>query len=82
MYGLLDKDVCIKNIKTTVDSENAYCGQASDKEQIHAAIRNSENGFKGINASVERIRLEYLMNYPVDKIKGKYSLNYESRNKE
>ena len=69
-YGKLDQDVCIKNIKTPVDSENAYCGQESDKKQIHAAICNSENGFKGINASVKRIRIEYLMNYPVNKIKG------------
>ena len=80
--GNLQEDACIKNIDTAVDSKNAYCGQPSDKEDIHTAIRKSQNGFDGINASVERIRLEYLLNYPVNKITGKFNRNSEAEQKE
>lgn len=69
--GHLQQDVCISNIETEVGSKNAYCGQPSDKKDIHGAIRKLQNGFDGINASVERIWLEYLLNYPVDKVKGR-----------
>ena len=70
-WGDLNKDVCIRNIKTPVDSKSALCSNDSDKNDIHKAILSqSENGFELINAAVERIRLQYLLEYPFDKITG------------
>ena len=67
--GFLDHDVCISNIETSVDSQNAVCSWGPDKEAIHAAIKAlSSTGFKDINKAVELIRLLYLLGYPVDKI--------------
>ena len=69
--GYLHKDVCIANIETLVDSKSAFCSNDSDKNDIHKAILSQdENGFELINAAVERIRLQYLLEYPVDKITG------------
>ena len=60
-WGSLLADACIANIGTSVDCEKAECGQESDKKRIDAAILQSQNGFKGIDASVEVIRLNYLL---------------------
>ena len=81
-WGNLQEDVCIANIQTVVDSEKAKCGQASDKEDIHTVICKLQNGFEGMNASVEKNRLEYLMNYPVHKITGEALLDSEAEQKE
>ena len=54
-----------------MDSEKAHCSWDSDKILIHAAIKsNWPNGFNDINASVEKIRLQYLLDYPVCRITG------------
>ena len=77
-YGWLYKDVCISNIDTAIDSERAICSWQPDKESIHAAIKSeSPKGFEDINSSVEKIRLDYLLDYPVEKIKR--SWNEETR---
>ena len=69
--GDLERDICIANIKKSVDSFNAFCSMDSDKENIHSAILSqSERGFEEINFSVERIRLDYLLDYPVHKIQN------------
>ena len=69
--GALDKDVCIKNINKSIDSENAHCSWDSDRNAIHAAIKSlSSNGFDKLNKIVEMIRLAYLLEYPVRKITG------------
>ena len=71
-WGQLHADVCIENINTLVDSKSALCSNDSDKNDIHKAILNqSENGFELIDAAVERIRLQYLLEYPFDKITGR-----------
>ena len=81
--GMLDYDVCIANINTRVDSKNAFCSWEPNKVLIHEAIKaESSNGFEDINESVERIRLDCLLNYPVHKIKGGYSHNSEAIKKE
>ena len=74
-YGYLGYDVCIANINSAVDSEKAHCSWQPDKESIHAAIKSSQSpkGFDDINASVERMWLEYLLDYPVEKVKGSYN---------
>lgn len=64
-------DLCIVNIVTNVDSEKAICSWEPDKEAIHSTIRlEFSNGFNEINKSVEKVRLQYLLEYPVDKITG------------
>ena len=69
--GHLDRDVCIANIKTPVNSRDAICGQESDMISIHAAIlAESDKGFEKINASVEGIRLNKVLNYDLEKIEG------------
>ena len=58
----LYNDVCIKNINIAIDSEHAKCSWDPDKQAIHLAIQSeSTNGFGTINASVEKIRLDYLL---------------------
>ena len=43
----------------------------SDKESIHKEILSqSERWFEKINSSVKRIRLDYLLDYPVHKIQS------------
>ena len=67
--GYLESDVCIQNINTPVDSINAICRLEPDKEPIHADINSRfSNGFEEINAGVEKVRLEYLLENPVHKI--------------
>ena len=84
--GRLHEDVCIARINTLVDSKNVFCSNDSDKNDIHKAILSqSENGFELINAAVERIRLQYLLEYPFDTITGRdgYSkdrIHYIQRN--
>ena len=76
--GYLHRDTCIANINTTIDSENALCSWEPDRKAIHAAIKSeSSKGFDHINSSVEKIRLEYLLNYPVEKIE-RLSYNKET----
>ena len=67
--GNLDKDVFIKKINVRADTINAQCSIASDKEAIHNAIESQmQNGFDEMNRLVEKIRLTYLLEYPVNKI--------------
>ena len=69
LAGYLDSDVCIKYIENRVDSISAYCSYDPDKQRILKAILSqSKDGFDEINASVERIRLWYLLYYPLYKI--------------
>ena len=69
--GYLNDDTCIANINIPIDSENALCSWEPDRKAIHAAIKSeSSKGFDHINSSVEKIRLEYLLNYPVEKIES------------
>ena len=81
---LVDKDVCIRNIlENPVKSEKAICGQDSDKKDIHESIlkESPPRGFELIDKSVKRIRLEYLLQYPVENIKG-YPDDSEAEKKE
>ena len=65
--GKAREDICVKNSRNAVDSENAFCSWEPDKVSIHKAIQEnpSENGFNGINKAVERIRLDYLLKHMV-----------------
>ena len=77
--GELEYDVCLQNIGTSVDSENAVCSYGPDKIAIHKAIKSLfSNGFVEINQIVEMIRLAYLLQYEVEKITGFRSLYNES----
>ena len=68
-YDNLKDDVCIKNLNKRVDSENAFCSWEPDRKSIHDAILSeSPNGFKDIDTNVEKVRLQYLLEYPVDLI--------------
>ena len=59
-----------------------YVGRnESDKKSIHKAIKSQRGGFELIDESVERIRLEYLLQYPFEKIKGR-SFDSEAEKKE
>ena len=56
-----------------MDSEKAHCLRELDKILIHAAIKSLwSDGFNNdhINASVEKIRLQHLLDYPVRRITG------------
>ena len=69
--GEIEYNDCIRNIDSIVDSEKADCSWESDKKLINAAIKsNWTNGFNDINTSVEKIRLQYLLDYPVYRITG------------
>merc|ERR1740124_282734 len=68
-YGHLLDDVCIYNLESTIDSESAYCSYIPDKECIHKEIKASSGGFKAINNGVEMIRLNYLLDYPIQNTK-------------
>lgn len=62
--GNLGRDDCIPNVDNPVDSKNAVCTEERDKEAIHTAILSqSQNGFEEVNAIIEEIRLQYLLNY-------------------
>ena len=69
-YGRLDEDTCVASAKFSVDSSAAHCGKpeervSSDEIMIRKVIENSINGFNGVDQSVERIRLSYLVKYPI-----------------
>ena len=65
--GKAREDICVKNSRNAVDSENAFCSWEPDKVSIHKAIQKnpSQNGFDGIDKAVERIRLKYLLKHKV-----------------
>ena len=69
-WGYVENDTSFSDIKTGTDCEVAECWDEDDKKSIHKAIKNSPEGFVGVNLAVERIRLEYLLDYPIDEIIG------------
>ena len=70
--GEIELDICYRNIKKIVNSKEAHCSWDPDKKSIHAAIKSQwPNGFEDINTSVEKIRLEYLLDYPFHEITWK-----------
>ena len=74
--GLLCEDICLQNIGTSVDSENAVCSCEPDKIAIHKAIKSLfSNGFVKINQFVEMIHLTCLLEYEVEKITG-FQIDY------
>merc|ERR1740124_889836 len=75
--GLVQEDVCVASAEFSVDTFAARCGipgqpQSSDEIMIREMIDKSENGFNGINKSIEEIRLSYLAKYPVNDIHAWY----------
>lgn len=70
--GLVESDVCIATLKNSVDSKKAECGRESDKTNIHTEILKLQNGFEEINEIVEKVRLQYLWDYPVKEIRTKW----------
>merc|ERR1740124_25023 len=70
--GRVHEDTCVASAKFSVDSSAARCGKpeepvSADEIMIRKVIENSENGFNGVNQSVECIRLSYLAKYPINK---------------
>lgn len=69
--GKVQKDICVSNISTFIDCKNAFCWNDNDRKSIHEAItKEAHDGFKDVNQAVELIRLEYLLNYPIENIIG------------
>ena len=68
--GLVQNDICVSQIETKIDSEAAYCYSDEDREMIDTAIQKSSDSFSGVNQAVERIRLDYLLHYPIHNISG------------
>lgn len=69
-YGL---KMAVEGIKNRADSINTHCGVSeqpnSDEIAIRKAIEASPGGFSAVDEAVERLRLSYLLEYPMDKIK-------------
>jgi len=71
--GNVHEDTCVDGAKSSVDSFAARCGkseeaQGPDEIMIRKVIDKSENGFNGVNESVEKIRLSYLAKYSIDDV--------------
>merc|ERR1740124_1540776 len=69
--GRVHEDTCVTSAKFSVDSSAARCGipgqpQSADEIMIRKVIDKSGNGFNGVNESVEKIRLSYLVKYPIN----------------
>ena len=75
--GRVHQDTCVASTKFIVDSSAARCGkpgkpQSSDEIIIRRVIDKSVNGFNGVNQSVEKIRLLYLIKYPIDYVHTRF----------
>ena len=72
-YGQVHENTCVTSAKFSVDSSAARCGKpedpvSSDEIMIRKVIRKSVNGFNGVNESVEKIRLSYLVKYSINDV--------------
>lgn len=70
LFEALENDICIANVDTAVDSMNALCWNETDNANIQNIIKLSPGEFTGVNQRVEMVRLNYLLNYPMQNIKG------------
>merc|ERR1711957_1078989 len=73
--GRVYEDTCVASAEFSVNSSAARCGKpedpvSADEIMIRKVIENSENGFNGVNQSVECIRLSYLAKYPMNDIQN------------
>lgn len=66
----LENDICVANVETAVDSMNALCWDKTNNASIQNIIKLSPGEFIGVNQRVEMVRLNYLLNYPMQNIKG------------
>merc|ERR1740124_2134118 len=72
-HGRVQEDICVANANVPVNSSAARCGKPEeavslDEKTMRKVIENSVNGYNGINESVERIRLSYLVKYPINDV--------------
>ena len=72
-WAYIERDICVVSAEFSVDSSAAQCGipgqpQSSDEIMIREVIDKSVNGFNGVNQSVEKIRLSYLVKYSINDV--------------
>ena len=66
--GRTDNDICVVEAKKPVDSKEARCGNPEIKKQNSDEItirKDIKSEFETVDSTIERIRLNYLVTYPL-----------------